>query len=359
MAWKTWDANSQSYVPKVDIASHTRNTGNAKNGTWTVSLTNGANINYTTVGWKTTWNVWWVDYTDAKAAVNAAKTMNAETAPAVNHAKGNFVDPSVLQDQLKNQQWGNENIANKWWNSAVEALDTYNKTYNNVTDESGNKVETATTDKLTGTPKVNQEATSTSTDEKWSFVSDYWDWSQSTTDVYWNTKVNKKFMENAEEAKRKAEAAAQAAKEEYKPEDTNWTQEDAAELNNNLDNELKSGITDQTNETLMNEIIESEKWPGAIETLAEETGIDLDSDAADYEDVDSIVNQSTYTSNVIDETPFDWWETREEPDYWEASRMWEQPVIYEKEIEEQEEEQNKWPLTNKRERDTTRIGRHW
>ncbi len=348
-SWKIWGVdfsynyNTKQYIVWGKAYDNAKDAGNAiKNAEW--------------------FDKWWeTTYTTAsgKKYTNQGEFANLwPNAAKRNTGWSSFVDPSVLQDQLMNQKWGNTNIADKWWQSAVEALDTYNKTYNNVTDESGNKVETATKDK-NGTPKVNQQATSTSTNDKWSFVSDYWDWSQSTTDVYWNTKVNKKFMENAEEAKRKAEAAAQAAQEEYEPKDTNWTQEDAAELNNNLDDELKSGITDQTNETLMNEIIESEKWPGAIETLAEETGIDLDSDAADYEDVDSIVNQSTYTSNVVDETPFDWWESREEPDYWEASRMWEQPVIYEKEIEEQEEEQNKWPLTNKRERDTTRIGRHW
>ena len=348
---------------KIDIASHTRNTGNAKNGTWTVALTNGANINYTTVGWKTTWNVGWKDYTDAKAAVNAAKLLDATSAPAVNHAKGNFVDPSVLQDQLKNQQWwSNTNIADKWWNSAVKALDQYNKTYNNVTDEAGNKVETATTNKLTGSQNVTRNAKSTSTDEKWNFTSDYWDGSTTTTDVYWKTKANKNFADTIEEArKQKAEeeAKAQASQEQYDPTETAYNSEDVTQLNDNLTDEYDTSVTDQQNEDLLAEALADEKTADAANTLVSElVSENLESDAADYDDVDTIVSKNTYTSRVIDDQPFDWWESREEPDYWEASRMWEQPVIYEKEIEEQEEKE-KGPLTNKKDRDTTRIGRHW
>lgn len=341
---------------KIDIASHTRNTGTARNGTWTVALTNGANINYTTVWWKTTWNVWWKDYTDAREAVNAAKLLNAESAPAINYKKGNFVDPAVQQAALN---W--ENVAEKFWNAAVKALDQYNKTYNNVTDEDGNKVETATTDELTGNRSIKRQAKSTSTDNKWNFTSDYWDGSTSTTDVYWNTKVNKDYVDNNIEARRQAESAAQSAQTDYAPETNAYTSSDMSQLNDNISWEYQDLADDQDaqNEKMVAEILQDENKAASVTTLADELGVtDLDSDAADYDDVDTIINQSSYTSRVIDDQPFDWWESREEPDYWEASRMWEQPAIYDKEIEEHEEKKE-WPLTNKKDRDTTRIGRHW
>ena len=62
--------SSSSSSSSVKATWVTRNTGNARNGTWTISLSNWSSIGYTTVWWKTSYTSWGKTYSSLSWAMS-------------------------------------------------------------------------------------------------------------------------------------------------------------------------------------------------------------------------------------------------------------------------------------------------
>lgn len=132
---KSNKSNSSS-SSKVTITWSTRNTGNSKNWTWTISLSNGKSVSYTTVWWKTSYDYWGRTYWSASSLANAIKTWSTTWSVATPSKWGTYKYNPTTWYYERTDWWYDIywNTVVWWWkvsNLNSMASNKYGGSYNN------------------------------------------------------------------------------------------------------------------------------------------------------------------------------------------------------------------------------------